>query len=83
MVRIDPWKDLSVVISLWAAYAASGSSMQAESKEQLIKARRFRFEAPSWLWGMQFPKITLHHITLHTHGHNHIHNHMSMALNAV
>jgi len=35
-------QDLSVVISLWAAYAASGSSMQAESKEQLIKAHFLR-----------------------------------------
>lgn len=34
----DSMQDLSVVIALWAAYVASGSSMQVESKEQLIKA---------------------------------------------
>lgn len=35
-------QDLSVVIALWAAYSASGSSMQTECKEQLIKAYYLR-----------------------------------------
>lgn len=35
-------QDLSVVIALWAAYSASGSSMETECKEQLIKAYYLR-----------------------------------------
>ena len=33
-------EDLSVVIALWAACQASGSSLFAEGKEQLIKASK-------------------------------------------